>query len=62
MARGDGTKVGECKKITIAAFQTGSIIITGARNKPQLDEAYQFMNEILQNHRDTVTKAPQAAV
>ena len=60
--QGDGTKVGECKKITIAAFQTGSIIITGARNKPQLDEAYEFMNEILQMHKDTVTKAPQVAV
>jgi len=60
--QGDGTKVGECKKITIAAFQTGSIIITGARNKPQLDEAYSFMNEILQKHKDTVTKAPQVAV
>ena len=58
--QGDGTKVGECKKITIAAFQTGSIIITGARNKPQLDEAYTFMNEILQTHRDTLTKAPTA--
>jgi hypothetical protein len=58
--QGDGTKVGECKKITIAAFQTGSIIITGARNKPQLDEAYSFMNEILQAHRDTLTKAPTA--
>jgi hypothetical protein len=60
--QGDGAKVGECKKITIAAFQTGSIIITGARNKPQLDEAYHFMNEILQTHKDTVTKAPQVAV
>jgi hypothetical protein len=60
--QGSGTKVGECKKITIAAFQTGSIIITGARNKPQLDEAYTFMNEILQTHRDTVTKAPLVAV
>ena len=60
--QGDGTKVGECKKITIAAFQTGSIIITGARNKPQLDEAYTFMNEILQAHRDTVTKTAVVAV
>jgi hypothetical protein len=58
--QGDGTKIGQCKKITIAAFQTGSIIITGARNKPQLDEAYTFMNDILQMHRDTVTKSPTA--
>jgi hypothetical protein len=54
--QGDGTKAGACKKITIAAFQTGSIIITGARNKKQLDEAYEFMNEVLQKHRAQVAK------
>ena len=55
--QGDGTALGQCKKITIAAFQTGSIIITGARNKPQLDEAYTFMNDILQRHQATATKS-----
>jgi TATA-box binding protein (TBP) (component of TFIID and TFIIIB) len=60
--QGDGTAIGNCKKITIAAFQTGSIIITGARNKPQLDEAYEFMNGVLHTHKDLVTKAPAAAV
>ena len=56
--QGDGTAIGSCKKITIAAFQTGSIIITGARNKPQLDEAYEFMNGVLHTHKELVTKAP----
>jgi hypothetical protein len=60
--QGDGTQVGSCKKITIAAFQTGSIIITGARNKRQLDEAYVFMNEVLQTHREAIAKVPVAAV
>lgn len=54
--QGDGKKIGSCKRITIAAFQTGSIIITGARNKAQLDEAYGFMNEVLQKHAMQVTK------
>ena len=54
--QGDGTQLGSCKKITIAAFQTGSIIITGARNKRQLDEAYTFMNEVLQTHREAISK------
>ncbi len=58
--QGDGTQIGACKKITIAAFQTGSIIITGARNKQQLDEAYTFMNEVLQTHRDSVAKVALA--
>jgi hypothetical protein len=58
--QGDGTKIGSCKKITIAAFQTGSIIITGARNQRQLDEAYEYINEILQTHRGVIAKTPAA--
>lgn len=54
--QGDGTKTGACKKITIAAFQTGSIIITGARNRKQLDEAYDFINDVLQKHRAQIAK------
>ena len=58
--QGDGTEIGKCKKITIAAFQTGSIIITGARNRQQLDEAYGFMNTVLQNHSESITKTSVA--
>lgn len=54
---GDGSERGKCKKITISAFQTGRIIITGARNKDQLDEAYDFFNEILEKHKATVITA-----
>ena len=60
--QGDGLQIGNCKRITIAIFQTGSIIITGARTKRQLDEAYEFMNQILTDHCRDVTKAfPVAA-
>jgi TATA-box binding protein (TBP) (component of TFIID and TFIIIB) len=59
--QGDGKAVGQCKKITIAAFQTGSIIITGARNRAQLDEAYTFINNVLQRHSEVVTKPAQVA-
>ena len=55
--QGDGLQIGNCKRITIAIFQTGSIIITGARTKRQLDEAYDFMNRILMDHSRDVTKA-----
>jgi len=58
--QGDGTAIGLCKRITIAVFQTGSIIITGARNKRQLDEAYGFMNDVLRAHAAEVTKQPVA--
>jgi TATA-box binding protein (TBP) (component of TFIID and TFIIIB) len=52
--QGDGKAVGQCKKITVAVFQTGSIIVTGARNMSQLDEAYAFMNVILLRHAGEV--------
>ena len=53
--QGDGKTLGQCKRITIAIFQTGSVIITGARNHSQLNESYEFINIILKNHaRETL--------
>jgi TATA-box binding protein (TBP) (component of TFIID and TFIIIB) len=54
--QGDGTAIGSCKRITIAVFQTGSIIITGARSKKQLNEAYEYMNGIIQIYEKDVTR------
>ena len=53
---GEGDAPGQCKKITILAFQTGDIIVTGARKKEQLDEAYEFMNLILKRHSREVLR------
>ena len=55
--QGDGKAEGSCKRITIAIFQTGSIIITGARNINQLEEAYQFINKIMKEHSTEVLKS-----
>jgi len=55
--QGDGSEIGQCKRITIAIFQTGSIIITGARIQKQLDEAYDFINKIIKDHLNEVTRA-----
>lgn len=65
---GDGYSVGACKKITIAPFRTGKIIITGAKHMEQLEDAYAFMNgvfekyaaEVLREHApgDTPTTTP----
>jgi TATA-box binding protein (TBP) (component of TFIID and TFIIIB) len=54
--QGDGEAIGKCKRITIAVFQTGSIIITGARTRAQLDEAYEYINRVLQTHAKDVTR------
>lgn len=53
---GDGSKIGECKKITISPFQTGNGIITGARDMAQIDEAYEFIKGVFTTHADTVLR------
>jgi TATA-box binding protein (TBP) (component of TFIID and TFIIIB) len=53
---GDGSKLGQCKKITISPFQTGQVIITGARTMEQIMEAYDFMTALFQTHADDVLR------
>jgi len=53
---GDGSKIGECKKITISPFQTGNGIITGARDMAQINEAYEFIKEVFTKHADAVLR------
>ncbi len=64
--QGNGSGEGQCKRITISFFQTGNIIITGARHMKQINEAYEFVKEFLVRHaRDIirpVATAPVAAV
>jgi TATA-box binding protein (TBP) (component of TFIID and TFIIIB) len=38
-----------CVQITISIFQSGSIIITGAKNIEQIMNAYQFINNIIKS-------------
>ena len=53
--KGKGTGNGDCKKITISIFKSGSIIITGGRLVKQIDDAYAFINQILKdNYKDIV--------
>ncbi len=51
---GDGN--GDCKKITIAAFQSGSVIITGARTMEQVQDAYTFINSVFKKHFHSIHK------
>ena len=53
---GSGYGIGNCKKITISPFRTGSIIITGAQKLEQLHEAYEFMNTVLKTHAAQVLR------
>ena len=55
---GKGTGIGneQCKKVTISAFQSGSIIITGANSMEQITDCYNFISRILSNHHDLLKK------
>lgn len=44
--KGSGEGIGQCKKVTIAVFESGNIVITGGRNIKQADEAYSYINNI----------------
>lgn len=48
--KGEGNGQGDCKKITIAPFQTGRVIITGARTIEQLDDARKFICDVISDH------------
>jgi len=45
-----------CKKITIAVFQSGCVIITGANCIPQIEACYAFINDVLRKHMHTIKK------
>jgi TATA-box binding protein (TBP) (component of TFIID and TFIIIB) len=51
--KGGGKGNGECKKVTISIFKSGSIIITGGRTCQQIDMAYDYINTVFEkNYRD----------
>ena len=54
--KGNGKGNGNCKKITVSIFQSGSIIITGARNHVQILTAYNFINKVINNDIDIIKK------
>ena len=45
-----------CKKITIAVFKSGKIIITGGRNKNHIQKAYEFITEFIEENKSIVLK------
>lgn len=56
--KGEGCGDGDCKKITVAVFQSGCIIITGAQTIAQIDDAYIFICNVIKNNRDELEKIP----
>ena len=54
--KGPGKGDGQCKKITISIFQSGSIIITGAHNHKQIITAYNFINNVINSDIQLIKK------
>jgi TATA-box binding protein (TBP) (component of TFIID and TFIIIB) len=54
--KGNGEGNGECKKITIAVFQSGCIIITGGQSIIQINESYDFICKCLKDNLDNIIK------
>lgn len=47
MCSGKGDGISSCRRVTIAVFNSGKIIITGAMNREQLVECYNFINKVI---------------
>ena len=54
--KNSGSGDGMCKKITIAVFQSGCIIITGGQSINQVNEAYDFIVRILNENVEVIKK------
>lgn len=50
--KGDGCGDGYCKKVTIAVFKSGKIIITGGQNISQLEDSYNFIKGFIDANKD----------
>jgi TATA-box binding protein (TBP) (component of TFIID and TFIIIB) len=48
--RADGD--GKCKKVTIAVFKSGKIIITGGQNMNQLETSYRFIKNFIEGRKE----------
>ena len=54
--KGNGKGDGNCKKITIAVFQSGAIIITGARNTQHIIDSRNFIINVLKENYEVIKK------
>lgn len=56
--KGKGCGNGGCKKVTISIFQSGNVIITGARTFEQINDSYTFINTVFRNHFHEIKRNP----
>jgi len=56
--KNQGNGNGNCKKVTIAIFESGSILITGGITFQQVDDAYSYICSIIQENKEKIRKKP----
>ena len=54
--KGLGIQMNDCKKVTISVFQSGNVIITGARTMEQVNDAYSTINKIFKNNYSSIVR------
>lgn len=54
--KGDGLSDGDCKKVTIAVFDSGKTLITGANTFDQVNDAYGYICRIVKENKYEVEK------
>jgi TATA-box binding protein (TBP) (component of TFIID and TFIIIB) len=54
--KGKGENIGDCKKVTGALFESGSILITGGVSFEQVDEVYKYICDFLIKHKNNIKK------
>ena len=55
--KGTGHGPNNCKKITVAIFESGSVLITGGICFNQIQEAYNYITVILNKHKKEIQKS-----
>lgn len=55
--KNSGEGDGNCKKVTIAIFESGSILITGGITFEQVDDAYKYICNIIKENQKKIKKS-----
>jgi len=55
--KGSGNGKNDCKKITVAIFESGSVLITGGVSFEQINDAYSYITNIFKKHSIELKKA-----
>jgi len=54
--KGTGQNINDCKKVTGALFESGSVLITGGVTFEQVNETYKYICDFLEKHKELIKK------